>query len=165
MDRTQQFVAALRSAGYRITPQRVEICRALAESREHPTPQSLYRQMSEKSPGISQATVYNTLTVLRDLGEVVEVGLGQDRTHYEPQSTPHANLICVRCGKIEDIDDPQVAALSQQIASQQGLSIKAAHMDIYGFCRSCQASGAQATHPQAPPGQARSGDSEEADES
>ena len=80
MERTQEFVAALRAAGYRITPQRVEICRALAESREHPTPQALYRQISAKSPGISQATVYNTLTVLRDLGEVVEVGLGQDRT-------------------------------------------------------------------------------------
>ena len=99
MDRTQEFVAALRAAGYRITPQRVEICHALAESREHPTPQALYRQISAKFPGISQATVYNTLTVLRDLGEVVEVGLGQDRTYYEPHATPHANLICVRCGQ------------------------------------------------------------------
>ncbi len=138
MDRTLQLIAALRATGYRITPQRVEICRALAESRTHPSPQTIYRQISEKFPGISQATVYNTLTVLRDLGEVVEVGLGQDRTHYEPHPEPHANLICVRCGKIEDIDDPQVAALSAQLASRQGLRIKAAHMDIYGFCNECE---------------------------
>jgi Fur family peroxide stress response transcriptional regulator len=139
MNRTLELIDALRKTGYRITPQRVEICRALAESREHPSPQAIYRQVSEKYPGISQATVYNTLTVLRDLGEVVEVGLGQDRTHYEPDPTPHANLICVRCGKIEDIEDPDVRALSSQLAAKQGLRIKAAHMDIYGFCSECQA--------------------------
>ncbi len=139
MDRTVEFVEALRRAGHRITPQRVEICRALAESREHPTPQALYRQISARTPGISQATVYNTLTVLRDLGEVVEVGLGQDRTYYEPHPTPHANLICLRCGKIEDVEDPQVGTLSERLALREGLSIKAAHMDIYGVCRACAA--------------------------
>ncbi len=139
MDRTHELIDALRKTGYRVTPQRVEICRALAESRNHPSPQAIFEQVSAKFPGISQATVYNTLTVLRDLGEVVEVGLGQERTHYEPHPGPHANLICVRCGKIEDVDDPQVAALSAQLASRQGLRIKAAHMDIYGFCRQCEA--------------------------
>jgi Fur family transcriptional regulator, peroxide stress response regulator len=139
MDRTTELIEALRGTGYRITPQRVAICRVLAESRDHPSPQSIFREISEKFPGISQATVYNTLTVLKDLGEVVEVGLGQDRTHYEPDPTPHANLVCVRCGKIEDIQDPQVGALSSRLASQQGLRIKAAHMDIYGFCRTCEA--------------------------
>lgn len=138
MSRTDELISALRSTGYRITPQRVEICRALAESRVHPTPQAIYQQVSEKYPGLSQATVYNTLTVLRDLGEVVEVGLGQDRTHYEPDPSPHVNLICLRCGTIEDLENQAVAALSAQLAEAQGLRMKAARMDIYGFCRACQ---------------------------
>nr|MCU0510563.1 transcriptional repressor [Anaerolineae bacterium] len=116
MNRTDELISALRSTGYRITPQRVEICRALAESKAHPSPQAIYRKVSEKYPGISQATVYNTLTVLRDLGEVVEVGLGQDRTHYEPDPTPHVNLICLRCGVIEDLEDQTVTDLSAQLA-------------------------------------------------
>jgi Fur family peroxide stress response transcriptional regulator len=139
MNRTDELITALRATGYRITPQRVEICRALAESKTHPSPQAIYGQVSEKYPGISQATVYNTLTVLRDLGEVVEVGLGQDRTHYEPDPTPHVNLICLRCGVIEDLEDETVTALSAQLAAAQGLRMKAARMDIYGFCRTCQA--------------------------
>jgi Fur family peroxide stress response transcriptional regulator len=139
MNRTDELISALRSTGYRITPQRVEICRALAESKSHPSPQAIYQKVSEKYPGISQATVYNTLTVLRDLGEVVEVGLGQDRTHYEPDPTPHVNLICLRCGVIEDLEDQTVTALSAQLAAAQGLRMKAARMDIYGFCRKCQA--------------------------
>ena len=137
MDRTTEQIEALRATGYRITPQCAEICRALAETREHPSPQAMYRQISAKFPSISQAIVYNTLTVLRALGDVVEVGLGQDRTHYEPNPTPHANLVCVRCGNIDDIDDLQAAALSQQLVTRQGLRIKAAHMDIYGFCCEC----------------------------
>jgi Fur family peroxide stress response transcriptional regulator len=138
MDRTQELIEALRTTGYRITPQRIEICRTLAESREHPSPHSLYQQVSAKFPGISQATVYNTLTVLRDLGEVLEVGLGKDQTHYEPHPEPHANLICVRCGSIEDIEDPQLGTLSERLAAKQGLRLKAARMDIYGFCQECQ---------------------------
>ncbi len=67
------------------------------------------------------------------------MGLGQDRTHYEPDPTPHANLICIRCGKIEDVDDPRVAALSENLASMQGLRVRAAHMDIFGFCHECEA--------------------------
>jgi Fur family peroxide stress response transcriptional regulator len=139
MNRTDELIRALRSTGYRITPQRVEICRALAESKTHPSPQALYQKVSEKYPGISQATVYNTLTVLRDLGEVVEVGLGQDRTHYEPDPTPHVNLICLRCGVIEDLEDETVTVLSAQLSAAQGLRMKAARLDIYGFCRTCQA--------------------------
>jgi Fur family peroxide stress response transcriptional regulator len=139
MNRTDELIRALRATGYRITPQRVEICRVLAESKVHPSPQAIHQQVSEKYPGISQATVYNTLTVLRDLGEVVEVGLGQDRTHYEPDPSPHVNLICLRCGTIEDLENTAVAALSAQLAQAQGLRMKAARMDIYGFCRTCQA--------------------------
>ena len=138
MSRTDELINALRMRGHRITPQRVEICRVLAESTDHPSPQSLYEQVSVKYPGLSRATVYNTLTVLRDLGEVVEVGLGQDRTHYEPDPSPHANLICLRCGTIEDVEDQAVAALSAQLAAAQGLRMKAARMDIYGFCRTCE---------------------------
>jgi Fur family transcriptional regulator, peroxide stress response regulator len=138
MNRTDELIRALRATGYRITPQRIEICRALAESKIHPSPQIIYRQVSEKYPGISQATVYNTLTVLRDLGEIVEVGLGQDRTHYEPDPSPHVNLICLRCGTIEDLENQAVATLSAQLAKAQGLRMKAARMDIYGFCRTCQ---------------------------
>jgi hypothetical protein len=42
MNRTHELIDALRKTGYRITPQRVEICRALAESREHASPQAIY---------------------------------------------------------------------------------------------------------------------------
>lgn len=137
MDRTKQLVAALRDTGYRITPQRVAVCRALAESKDHPTPLAVYREVSTQFPGVSQATVYNTLAVLRDLGEIVEVGLGQDRTHYEPDPRPHANLICLRCGAIEDLKDPLVDSLSRRLAAERGLRLKAARMDLYGFCRAC----------------------------
>ena len=138
MNRTDQLIAALRAAGYRITPQRSEICRALAESKEHPAPSAIYRRVSARFPAMSQATVYNTLTVLRDIGEIVEVGLGQDRTHYEPDPTPHANLICLHCGAIEDVDVPAVAELSAELAAVRGLAMKSARMDIYGICSACR---------------------------
>jgi Fur family transcriptional regulator, peroxide stress response regulator len=136
-DRAQQLIEALRTTGHRITPQRVAVCRVLAQSKDHPTALAIHSEVSDRFPGISQATVYNTLTVLRDLGEIVEVGLGQDRTHYEPDPTPHVNLICLGCGAIRDLEDETVRSLSASLSERHGLEMKAARLDIYGFCTTC----------------------------
>jgi len=51
---------------------------------------------------MSQATVYKTLALLKEMGQVLEINL-RDDSHYDgnrPQ--PHPHLICIRCNKIVD---------------------------------------------------------------
>ena len=65
-------IEALRSRGYKATPQRIAICRIALNSRAHPSAQQVHAEVKKIHPTVSLATVYKTLEVLRDLDLVQE---------------------------------------------------------------------------------------------
>lgn len=140
MTRSEKLQDALRAAGYRMTPQRLAICDVLAASDDHPTPYVVYQRVRARVPTVSVATVYNTLGALRDLGAIVEIGLGRSEAHYEPNLAPHANLICLQCGRISDFEGLPMHELGQQITGASGFAITNTRIDVYGVCRECQSS-------------------------
>jgi Fur family transcriptional regulator, peroxide stress response regulator len=66
-------ITALRSKGYKATPQRIAICRIAFNSRAHPSAQQVYDEVKRIHPTVTLATVYKTLEVLRDLDLVQEI--------------------------------------------------------------------------------------------
>jgi len=80
--RFEQLIANLRESKYRLTPQRVELIRLIASSEGHPSASRLYAQIKVQFSTMSLATVYKTLDLLKELGEVLEIGLRDDR-HYD----------------------------------------------------------------------------------
>ncbi len=137
--RFQVLLAKLREQGFRITPQRIALLRLLAASEEHPTAAQLYEQLREQFPTTSLATVYKTLHVLKELGEVLELGFGGDESRFDGNEPyPHPHLICARCRKITDLDVPQFEALAQQIATSSGFRIVSHRLDFFGVCPQCQ---------------------------
>ena len=121
-----------------MTPQRLAICDVLAASDDHPTPYVVYERVRVQVPTVSVATVYNTLGALRDLGAIVEIGLGRSEAHYEPNLAPHANLICLQCGRISDFEGLPMLQMASQIEASSGFDIKNTRIDVYGVCRECQ---------------------------
>ena len=100
--RFNQLIAALKEHNFRLTPQRVELVRLIATSEGHPSAAQLYAKIKRRFPTMSQATVYKTLALLKELGQVLEIDL-RDDSHYDgnrPQ--PHPHLICMKCNKIVD---------------------------------------------------------------
>ncbi|MCB0242983.1 MAG: transcriptional repressor [Anaerolineae bacterium] len=138
MNRSEKLQHALRVAGHRMTPQRLAICDVLAASDDHPTPYVVYERVRVQVPTVSVATVYNTLGALRDLGAIVEIGLGRSEAHYEPNLAPHANLICLQCGRISDFEGLPMLQMASQIETSSGFDIKNTRIDVYGVCRECQ---------------------------
>lgn len=138
-DRIDLFLDALKQAGMRITPQRRAICAYLSNTDKHPTAYQVYENIALIDPEISRATVYNTLNSLRELGTIVEVSFGDGQTHYETDPSPHVNLICLRCHKIEDYHGPVPLADVKRAACAefdfQPVTVKA---EILGFCRQCR---------------------------
>jgi Fe2+ or Zn2+ uptake regulation protein len=59
---------AFRGAGLRHTRQREAIYSALGSSKSHPTAEELHERVRQEEPGLSLATVYNTLEALCDSG-------------------------------------------------------------------------------------------------
>ncbi|HSO26816.1 MAG TPA: Fur family transcriptional regulator [Anaerolineales bacterium] len=137
---TEKMIAALQQGGFRITPQRIAICRLLAETDEHPTAQSIHMQLSEVYPSLSLATVYNTLETLVDLGAVNSLGsVGDDAVHYDADTSPHVNLACVACHQVIDLPSQHVKGLDEEVAQRSGYELQGARVLYYGLCPTCQA--------------------------
>ena len=139
----QHFLDELEQAGKRKTPQRTAICRAVVESNGHPTVAEIYRRVTRAFPMISQATVYNTVDTLRELGLIIRLEIANhDHTHYDVVTEPHVNAVCRYCGAIIDVYDPSVDALLTAVAGRSGFSLSPeAGLILYGICPHCLASG------------------------
>lgn len=134
-----RLIETLRRAGLRITSQRVAVCECLACTKSHPTTSQIFEAVRNVHPYISQATVYNTLNTLCDLGAIVEISAGTDETRYEPDPSPHINLYCLRCREVSDLQDnvsPDV--LMDNIYQNTGFRATTLQVQVSGFCPDCQ---------------------------
>jgi Fur family peroxide stress response transcriptional regulator len=138
--RLQQMVEALRENQYRITPQRLAILKVLAESKGHPSVESIYAQVKPNFPTTSLATIYKNVTVLKEIGQVLELGFSDDSNRYDGNKPfDHPHVVCLRCKKILD---PEVAALkdmTQELMRETGFAITRHRLDFFGICPDCQA--------------------------
>jgi Fur family peroxide stress response transcriptional regulator len=131
------IIQALRSKGYKATPQRIAICKTVLNSREHPSIQKIYRDVRKTHPTVSLATVYKTLNILKESGLVQELNFPQGQMRFDPYLEPHINLVCLRCGKIQDFDDVGVKEIVKKTAAKAKFALTAQRVDVYGFCDTC----------------------------
>jgi len=138
-ERYQAMLQALKQAGFRLTPQRMAICRYLSETRSHPSPNDIFHAVHQEFPTISRATVYNTVAVLKDLGEIIELpSSGGASVRYETDLTPHVNLNCTRCGRIFDFPMENIDEIFELIDSHTDFQLENIHIEGYGLCPDCQ---------------------------
>jgi Fur family peroxide stress response transcriptional regulator len=130
-------IEALRSKGYKATPQRIAICRIVLGSRRHPSAQQVFDEVKKVHPTVSLATVYKTLEVLRDLNLVQELNLPKGQARFDSYMTPHINLICLKCGRITDLDDAIIREITKKAAAATKFKPNNRQIDIYGTCQKC----------------------------
>ena len=131
--------SALAEADLRLTPQRIEICLALARSETHPTAQEIYDHLKKSYPSLSMTTVYGTLDTLDRLGVITSLGnVGDERVHYEVNTTPHVNLACLSCQRIVDMASESVEAVEQEVQRRIGSKVLSGRVVYYGECIECE---------------------------
>lgn len=137
--RFEELVARLRQREHRLTPQRIALLRLLAAGDGHPSAAQLYEQIKDQFPTTSLGTVYKTLSVLKEMGEVLELGFSGDDNRYDGKRPyPHPHLICVRCQKILDPEVSLAPSLIQEVAQSSGYQVIGHRLDFYGLCPDCQ---------------------------
>jgi len=106
-----RIVDELRRKGYRVTPQRLEVVRAIWENRaEHPALRSLYDRVRKSMPTTSFSTLYSTVMKLSELGYVKLFDLGGE-TRIEVNMKPHINIIYPEEGRVVDVEDHELVSL------------------------------------------------------
>ncbi len=136
--RFNQLIVALKERDFRLTPQRVELVRLIAVSEGHPSASELYTKIKRQFPTMSHATVYKTLTLLKEMNQVYEIDLHND-SHYDGnRPEPHPHLICTQCNKIIDgeLTLDQEALRRLELAS--GYRILHPQISLYGLCPDCK---------------------------
>ncbi len=133
--RFDQLITALKEHDFRLTPQRVELVRLIASSDGHPSASQLYTQISHQFPTMSQATVYKTLALLKEINQVFEIDLHGD-SHYDgKRPEPHPHLICcIQCNKIMDGDFELDQQALRNLEQASGYQIPASpHHPVWVF--------------------------------
>ena len=137
--RYNELVRALGRGGYRLTPQREAVLRVLANTTQHPSADQIYEQARQRCRSTSRATVYNTVTVLKQLGELEILDLTRTAQRYAARaSAEHAHLVCTRCDRIDDYDSTELQATLAAAAAASGYRGVASRLSFYGECPACQ---------------------------
>ena len=140
--RVNDLVTKLRGRGFRLTPQRLAVLQTLVSDPSHPSVDSMFRELAPRYPMMSLATVYKTIEVLKEMGEVLELGFANRPSRYDANiPSPHAHMICTECGRIEDVDVADVAPIAANVANRTGYQSVLPRLDFYGRCPECGASG------------------------
>jgi Fur family transcriptional regulator, peroxide stress response regulator len=136
--RFEELIALVKERDFRLTPQRVELIRLIAASEGHPNAAQLYERIKVQFPTMSQATVYKTLALLKEMNQVLEINLRDDSRYDGNRPDPHPHLICMKCNKIVDGELLLDREAIKQLEKVSGYSILQPQVTLYGFCPECK---------------------------
>ena len=128
----------LKQAKLKITPQRTAVLSELANNREHPTADAVYRKIKQKLPNISFDTVNRTLITLAQSGVIkIAEGLGGAK-RYDPTTEAHHHFHCVLCNRIIDFvnKDYDSIKLPEKITRKHQVLGRKIVLD--GICQDCK---------------------------
>ena len=135
--RLEQFKAASKEAGVKLTHQRLEIFREVAASLDHPDAEAVFRAVQKRMPTVSLDTVYRTLWLLNDLGLIITLGPRRESVRFDANLEHHHHYVCVRCGLARDFESAELNALRVPGAVKAFGSVVATHVEVRGICESC----------------------------
>ena len=136
--RLDQMLSKLKDHDFRITPQRVAVIKVLAASEGHPTVETIYEKVRTQFPTTSLATIYKTVSLLREINEVLELGFADGSNRYDgSRPFPHPHVICTKCKKIIDPDLSSLKDMTKEVAEETGFEILTHRLDFFGICREC----------------------------
>ena len=132
-----RFQDACRQQNLRLTPQRLEIYRELAQASDHPSAEQLYQRLHDRMPTLSLDTIYRTLATFVQHGMVNRVETIESQARFEVVNARHHHLICERCKKIIDFDWAPIDQLDLPPEVQQWGEVYSKNVVVYGVCKEC----------------------------
>ena len=139
MSDREAFLAGLRKAGCRVTPQREMILSVICESGGHLTADDILQRVHARYPYLNKSAVYRTLDLLTRLNLVNPTDFGRGRIEYEIHQHPHHHhLLCRGCGQRIEVEERLFTPLQKGLRAEYGFETDLDHFAIFGTCRKCQ---------------------------
>ncbi len=120
-----------------LTKQRESVLRVIRESDKHLTANEVFDDARRLLPGISFATVYNSLRYLKNEGLIGEIRFGTGAKLYDRRLTRHDHAICNECGKLVDLEVPLPVGLLEDAANRSKFEGATIELTLRGLCPEC----------------------------
>lgn len=121
-----------------LTKQRQCVLRVIYDSEKHLSANEVFAGARAIMPGISFATVYNSLRYLKNEGLIGEVQFGSGAHRYDRNLTRHDHAVCIECGAIVDLKlalPPHVFERAAELTDFEAQSIE---LTVRGRCPKCR---------------------------
>jgi len=135
----KDIIERLKDKGVPLTPQRMAVAEFLSRSKNHPTVDEIHRTIQQRYPTMSVATVYSTLKLLKELGEIQELSIRKrGKACFDPNPNIHHHLLCRKCGRIVniEIDYPSNCPIMEK-ENINGCKVEEMQAYLYGICSEC----------------------------
>tara|TARA_B100000700_G_C14246451_1_gene490588 strand:- start:34 stop:447 length:414 start_codon:yes stop_codon:yes gene_type:complete len=119
--------------GLKMTEQRKVIVQVLAESKDHPDVELVYKRASEIDNNIGIATVYRTIRLFEENNIIQRHEFKEGRFRYEEvRDEHHDHLIDVRNGKVVEFQNDAIEELQKRVAKELGYELIDHRLELYG---------------------------------
>ena len=130
--------AAFRDNNMKLTPQRIAIYEMLMSTKSHPSAETIYDSIKDRYPTMSLATVYKTLKSLVQLNLAQEINVGEGNFRYDANAEPHPHIVCINCGRVDDIDNLDLSFINESAENFTDYDILKSKVYFYGICSDCK---------------------------
>ncbi len=120
-----------------LTKQRQTVLRVIQASDKHLTANEVFDDARRLLPGISFATVYNSLNYLKSQGLIGEIKFGTDANLYDRKLTRHDHALCNKCGKLVDLELTIPKKLLEEAANRSKFKPETIELTLRGLCPEC----------------------------
>ena len=126
--------------GYRLTRPRRRVVEKLLSVKDHVSADALADLLKRDGIGVSKATVYRTLGLLKEsqLFDAHDFGTGQ--LLYEPMvGTPHHDhLFCIKCRRIIEFSNEEIERQQDLVMRKYRFEALYHSHKIFGYCDRCR---------------------------
>lgn len=136
------IIEQLQQGGERITPLRASLVDIFLHSHEPFTPQELLQALVKQGFKANKTTVYRQLEFLQRNNIIKSVHFADRTKRYEliGESGHHHHLVCLRCGRIEDVSFPtDLEEQEKLIWKKNKFKVLQHSLEFFGLCQTCQA--------------------------
>jgi len=122
----------------RSTKQRQAVLAALDEATSFTTAQELHDALKASGTRVGLATVYRSLQLMADAGEVDVIRSDNGEAFYRRCSSQHHHhLICRSCGRAVEVSGPAVEEWADRVAAENDFVDVSHSLELFGTCKAC----------------------------
>lgn len=123
----------------RPTKQRAAVAEVIASVDVFRSAQEIHGLLRERGETVGLATVYRTLQLLADGGEIDRLVTEEGEAIYRACSpTHHHHLVCRTCGRTVEVEGPAVESWTHAVADEHGFADVSHTLEIFGTCPACR---------------------------